>query len=71
MMSQGIAALIMKLFLKILQFVLPYLYYRELGKKAREEEEKLRRLLEEGHNIYQDYVKQGQQAKADKRVSLA
>lgn len=46
-------------------------FIRELGKKAREEEERLRKLVEEGHAIYQDYVKQGQEALREKKVSTS
>ena len=44
--------------------------FRELGKKAREEEEQQRKLAEEGHAIYKDYVKQAQNSLKEKRVSL-
>ena len=42
---------------------------RELGKKAREEEELQRKLIEEGHAIYKDYVKQAQDSLKEKRVT--
>lgn len=46
------------------------LCFRELGRKAREEEEKQRKLLEEGHLIYKDYTKQGQEALKEKQVRI-
>ena len=46
-------------------------FTRELGRKAREEEERLRKLAEEGHAIYQDYVKQGQEVLREKKVSVS
>ena len=43
---------------------------RELGKKAREDAEKRRLIVEEGHKIYLEFVKQGQEAMAEKRVRI-
>ena len=47
----------------------PLFATRELGRAAREEAERQRQLLEEGHKIYLDYCTQGEDAIKEKLVS--
>ena len=43
---------------------------RELGKKSREEAERQRQLLEEGHKVYVEYADGGLAAFNEKKVRL-
>lgn len=40
----------------------------ELGRSVREEEERLRKVIEEGHRHFQEYSAQGQRTRLDKEV---
>jgi hypothetical protein len=43
---------------------------RELGQQLKEEEDRLHKLKLEGYEVYQDYVKQGTEARIAKQVRM-
>jgi hypothetical protein len=42
--------------------------FSDLGQKLKEEEERLHKLKLEGYEIYQEYIKQGMEARTTKQV---
>lgn len=44
------------------------LYCRELGKKMREEADRVRQLQEEGYKLKLKYIEEGKQAREQKKV---